>query len=136
MWCGRRRFRHPGGADIRRAHGARIDGDVHNRAWTRRDFVEEWIVSGRRDASAWSTTHATGTPGRFHPACTSSITSIICPCAAAQTGRIIIRSNSHSNGPPDYLHMLGQAAYDVSPIATKPDAACDGKSSIDEPDAW
>jgi hypothetical protein len=41
---------------------------------------------------------------------------------------------AHEDGHPYYLHVSGQTTYELTAVAAKPDAACDGKNLLEEPE--
>jgi hypothetical protein len=143
----------PTSVDLR-FHAGSIDLGILNRLWIRHfsvvgdavrrvqpvalspaDFVDEWIVSHWRDASAWSAKQKTGTlrplHRRLHKLHSFDYVSVHRCSDRPDHHQIEL---AHEDDPPYYFHVLGQAAYELSAIATKPDAACSGKNLIEEPD--
>lgn len=137
-----------------RFHGGSIDLGVHNRLWIRhfrvvgnalrrvqpaadspRDFVDEWIVSSWKDASAWSAPRGSGLlrriHGRLHRLHYFDYLSLRGCSGAPHHDQIEL---AHEDGRPYYLHVSGQATYELTEVAAKPDAACDGRNLLEEPE--
>jgi hypothetical protein len=156
MWCGSEDFgtltARPTSVDLR-FHAASIDSGLHNRVWIRHftvignavrrvqpvavspgDFVDAWIVSSWRDASAWSAKRAAGTLRRSHRRLHKlryfDYVSIRRCSDGPDHHQIEL---AHEDDPPYYFHVLGQTTYEMFAVATKPDVACNGENLIENP---
>jgi len=137
-----------------RFHSHSVDSGVHNRVWIRhyavsgdlvrrtqpvavspRDFVDEWIVSPWREASAWSSRKSLqqlrqvhGTLHKLEDHSGFDFDSVQKCSGTPSTVQVGV---SHENDETFYFKIAGNGPFQMKSISTSPDSTCDGENILD-----
>jgi len=142
-----------------RFHSNSIDGGVHNRVWIRhyavhgdavrraqpvavspRDFVDEWIVSPWRDASAWSSRQSPEQLSQMHATLhklnhhfgfdfkSAQKCSGTPPTVQVEITQIKDRGE---DGDTFYFKVVGNGTFQMKSVSTSPDSKCGGADILD-----
>lgn len=137
-----------------RFHSNSIDGGVHNRVWIRhyavsgdvvrrtqpvavspRDFVDEWIVSPWREASAWSSPQSLqqlrqmhGTLHKLEDHFGFNFDSVQKCSGTPSTVQVSV---SDKNDDSFYFKIAGNSLFQMESISASPDSTCRGENILD-----
>lgn len=142
-----------------RFHSNSIDSGVHNRVWIRhytitddmvkrvqpvavspRDFVDEWIISSWRDASAWSSPRSLDQLRQMHGTLHrlnhhfgfefDSVQKCSGTPSTVQVEVVQIKDGGDS-GDTFFFRVVGDGPFQMKAVSCSPDSKCSGANILD-----